>query len=41
MDNKIKYSAPTAEIIDLTENDIITTSIGDTPFIGDDDLFVE
>ena len=40
MENKIKYEAPDIEIIGLSENDVITTSIGDTPFIGDDDLLI-
>ena len=37
MKNKKYYSTPDLEIITVASTDIITSSIGDNPFIGEDD----
>lgn len=37
MKNKYNYEKPQLEIINIFSDDIITTSIGDAPFSGEDD----
>ena len=37
MMTKMSYNAPELELITLDATDIITTSIGDRPFVGEDD----
>ena len=37
MKNKYDYNEPQLEIINICSDDIITTSIGDAPFSGEDD----
>ena len=39
MENKNNYSKPRLEVTPIASDDIITTSVGNKPFVGEDDEF--